>query len=269
LSTESLTDRAEAHSQRPWFRFVARAGMAARGVIFLIIGVLAIKVATDSGGETTDQKGALTALAQQRFGEVLLMVLAVGLAGYALWRFAQGLLDTDDKGDDEKGWAVRASKIGSGVSYALLSLAAVRILMGSGGGSGDTSKTTGGVLGWPGGQIWVGLAALVVLGVAGWNIYRSVAKKFMKRLHPSARMRSAVEWIGVAGMCARGVVFALIAIFLMKAAWEFDPSEAVGLDGALSRLAAQPYGKTLLGVVAAGLVAFALYCFAESRYREV
>jgi Domain of Unknown Function (DUF1206) len=272
MSTRSLADHAEAQSQRPWFRFVARAGMAGRGVIFLIIGILALKVATDSGGTTTDQSGALAALAQQPFGEVLLAILALALAGYALWRFVQGVLDTDDKGDDEKAWAVRASKVGSGVSYAILCAAAVGILMGSGGGgssSGGPKNTTAGVLGWPGGQVWVVIASLVVFAVAGWNIYRGVAKKFMKRLHPPARMRAAVELVGVIGMCARGAVFGLIAGFLMKAALEFDPKEAVGLDGALARLAAEPYGKALLGFVAAGLVAFALYCFAEARYREV
>ncbi len=161
MSTQSLSEHADEQSRRPWFRFVARAGMAARGVIFPIIGVLAIRVATDSGGETTDQEGALSALAEQRFGGFLLALLTLGLAGYALWRFAQGLLDTDDKGDDEKAWAMRAGKLGSGVVYAILCVTALQILMGSGGGgsgSGDPKSTTAGVLGWPGGQVWVALS---------------------------------------------------------------------------------------------------------------
>ena len=246
--------------------------MAARGAIFLIIGVLAVAVATDSGGTTTDQKGALAVVAQQPFGRALLVVLAVGLAGYALWRIAQAVLDTDDKGDDGAAWAVRASKLGSGVAYAILCATAVSILIGSGGGgsgSGDPKSSTAGVLGWPGGQAWVVMAGLIVLAVAGWNVYRGVARKFMKRLHPPPNARRAVESVGVAGMCARGAVFGLISFFLVKAAVEYDPKEAVGLDGALARLAAEPYGTVLLGVVAIGLVAFALYCFAEARYREV
>ncbi len=272
MTTQSVAQNAEDQVGQPWFRALARAGMVARGGIFLIIGLLALQVAADSGGTTTDQKGALAVVAQERFGKILLVVLAVGLAGYALWRFAQALLDTDDKGEDGKGWVVRASKLGSGVSYAILCATAVAILVGAGGGSsssGGPKETTAGVLGWPGGRAWVLIAAAVVLGVGVWNVYRGVGRKFMKRLHPSPRMRRPVEWLGVVGFSARGVVFGLIAFFLAKAAVEFDPKEAVGLDGALSRLAAQPYGTALLGFVAAGLVVFALYCFAEGRYREV
>lgn len=274
MTTRTVAAEAEAQTRRPWFRALSRAGMAARGVIFLIIGLLAIAVATDSGGTTTDQEGALAVLAQQPFGETLLTILAIGLACYAIWRIAQGLLDTDDKGDDASGFAVRATKIGSGVSYGILCAAAIGILMGSSsgassGGSGDTKSTTAGVLGWPGGQAWVLIAAAVIAGVAVWNVYRGLSTKFMKRLHPSPGVRPAVETIGRVGMCARGVIFGLIAVFLAKAAVEYDPKEAVGLDGALARLAGQPYGPVLLGVVAAGLVAFALYCFAEARYREV
>jgi hypothetical protein len=272
MSSRSLAHEAETQSRQPWFRAVARVGMATRGAIYLIIGLLAIQVATTAGGTTTGQSGALAVVAQQRFGKALLVLLAVGLAAYALWRLAQGLLDTDDKGDDEKGWAVRAGKVGSGLAYAALCASAVGILAGSGGqgsGSGKTKEATSGVLGWPGGPVWVVLVGLIVLAVAGWNLYRGLSRTFMRRLHPPARVRTLVEWAGVVGMCARAVVFGLIAVLLIKAALEYDPKEAVGLDGALDRLAAESYGGLLLGVVAAGLVAFALYCFAEARYREV
>lgn len=274
MSTRSVAGHAEVQSRRPWFKLLSRAGMAARGAVFLIIGILAIKVATDSGGTTTDQKGALAELAKQPFGEALLLVLVVGLAGYALFRIAQGVLDTDDKGDDASDLAVRASKVGSGIAYGVLCASAIGILAGSGGGgsssgSGDPRSTTAGILGWPGGRAWVILVALAILAVAGWNVYRGVSKTFMTRLHPPGRMRTVVERVGVVGMCARGVVFGIIAGFLVKAAVEYDPKEAVGIDGALGRLAHEPYGQALLGLVAAGLVAFALYCFAEARYREV
>lgn len=275
MTTRTIAAEAEAQSRKTWFRALSRAGMAARGAVFLIIGVLAIAVATGAGGTTTDQEGALAVLARQPFGEALLMALAIGLACYALWRIAQGVIDTDDKGDDASGFAVRATKVGSGISYAILCAAAVGILTGSSnggassGGSADTKSTTAGVLGWPAGRYWVLAAAAVILGVAVWNVYRGLSTTFMKRLHPPPGIRPAVETIGRAGMCARGVVFALIAVLLAKAAWEYDPAEAVGLDGALARLAGQPYGPVVLGVVAAGLVAFALHCLAEARYREV
>lgn len=271
MTTGTITKEAEAQTRRPWFRTMARAGMAARGIIFLIIGLLAIAVATDNGGTTTDQRGALAVVADRPFGNALLVALAVGLACYSLWRIAQGLFDTDDKGDDEKGWAVRASKVGSGIAYGILFFSALAILMGEGGGGSGSGpkKTTGGVLEWPGGRVLVIAAAAVIVGVAVWNVYRGLSSSFMKRLHPPPRMTTVVESVGRVGMCARGVVFGVIAWFLAKAALEYDPKEAVGLDGALARLAAQPYGAALLGIVAAGLVAFALYCFAEARYREV
>lgn len=272
MTTRTVAGEAEAQTNRSWFRAMARTGMAARGVIFLVIGLLAIQVATDNGGDTTDQKGALAAVAQKPFGEGILVALAIGLAAYSLWRIAQGFLDTDDKGDDGKGWAVRASKVGSGIAYGILFFVALSILMGSGGGgsgSGSEKQTTAGVLGWPGGQVWVLLAAAAIAGVAVWNLYRGLSRKFMKRLHPPQVMRPAVKALGVVGMTARAVVFGLIAAFMAKAAIEYDPNEAVGLDGALARLARETYGPVLLFLVAAGLVVFALYCFAEARYREV
>lgn len=271
MSTASMAAGADEPTRRTWFRTMARTGMAARGAIFLIIGILAIQVATGTGGTTTDQRGALAAVADRPFGKGLLVALAIGLAAYALWRIAQGLLDTDGKGDDAPAWAVRASKVASGIAYGMLFASAVSILVGggSGSGSGSEKQTTAGVLGWPGGRAWVLLAAAAIAGVAVWNLYRGLGRGFMKRLHPPRRMCPAVQAVGVAGMTARGVVFGLIAAFLAKAAIQYDPGEAVGLDGALARLAREAYGPALLFLVAAGLIAFALYCGAEARYREV
>lgn len=273
MTTRTVTAEAEAQTRQPWFRRVAHFGMATRGVIYLVIAIVAIQVAMGEGGETADQRGALEAVAEQPLGRGLLVVLAVGLAAYALWRLAQGFLDTDDKGDDASGWAVRASKVGSAVVHGGLCVSALTLLGGAGGGGSggttDPQRTTGGVLGWPAGRVWVIAVALVIAGVAAWNLYRGVSRAFMKRLHPPAEMRRVVETVGLVGMCARAVVFGLVAAFLLKAAVEYDPTEAVGLDGALARLSAEPYGGFLLGGCALGLFAFALYCFAEARYREV
>ena len=274
MTTRTVAAEAEAQTRRPWFRALSRAGMAARGVIFLIIGLLAIAVATGSGGTTTDQEGALAVLARQPFGEALLVVLAIGLACYALWRIAQGVIDTDDKGDDASGFAVRATKVGSGISYAILCAAAIGILTGSSNGGASSGARRHQEHHRRGAR----LAGRTLLGAGGGG--RDTGRRGLERvprpleevherLHPPSGMRPVVETIGRTGMCARGVVFGLIAVFLTKAAREYDPSEAVGLDGALARLAGQPYGPVLLGLVAAGLVAFALYCFAEARYREV
>lgn len=263
--------------QRDEVRPVARVGMAAHGLLYAVIGVLAIGVALGWGGDITDQKGAMGTIAEQPFGEVMLLLLALGLFCYAAWRFVQAVADRDDKGDDAKGRVKRAANAGKGLIAAGLGIAALRVVFASGdggnagggqGGATDPNNATSGVLGWPGGQVWVLVAAAVIAAVAGWNVYRGVARKFMKRLHVSGRAKKAVERIGMVGFTARGVVLGLVAVFLAKAAIEYDPSEAVGLDGALARVVQQDYGRVLLALIAVGLVSFAVYCVAEARYRD-
>jgi hypothetical protein len=253
------------------FELLSRAGFAARGAIYAIIGILAIKLAIGAGGKTTDQSGALRTIADQPFGKVLLILVAVGLAGYSVWRLAHALLghgpERSDSGFD------RVAALGSGIAYAALCAVAVEILLGSGGGtSGHAPKATAGVLGWPGGAWLVGLAGALFVGIGLYQGYRGVTEDFLKdaKTHEmSATVRRWYKLLAVFGHLARMVVFSLIGIFLIKAALEFDPGKAVGLDGALAKLANQSYGSALLGVVAAGLVAFAFYSFADVRYRRI
>lgn len=150
---------------------------------------------------------------------------------------------------------------------------AVKILLGSGGGtSGHASKATAGVLGWPGGPWLVGLASALFVGVALYQAYRAVTQDFLKDAKTGEMGAGTKRWyeaVAVFGHLARAVVFGLVGAFLVKAAVEFDPNKAVGLDGALAKLADQTYGSALLGLVAAGLVAFALYSLADVRYRKI
>jgi len=254
-----------------WFEWLARAGFVARGLIYAIIGVLAIKLAIGVGGTTTNQQGALKTVAHQPFGKVLLILVAVGLAGYALWRLIHALLGHGPEGSD--GTADRVAALGSGIVYAGLCAVAVKILLGSGGGgSGETHKTAAGVLGWPAGSWLVGAAGAVLIGIGLYQGYRGVSKKFLedsKTEEMSARVRRWIEWIGTFGHLARMVVFGLVGVFLIKAAIDFNPNKAVGLDGALAKLAHHSYGPFLLGVVAAGLIAFALYSLSDARYRRI
>jgi hypothetical protein len=252
------------------FEVLSRAGFAARGAIYAIIGILAIKLALGAGGKTTDQGGALRTIAHQPFGEVLLILVAIGLAGYALWRFMHALLGQGPERSDSGFERVAAA--GSGVAYALFCAIAVQILLGSGGGSGHTEQATGGVLGWPGGQWIIGLAGAVFVGVALYQGYRGLTQDFLKDAKTGemgAATRRWYKFAAIFGHLARAVVFGLVGIFLIKAAIEFDPNKAVGLDGALAKVAQQSYGSALLGVVAAGLIAFATYSFADVRYRKI
>lgn len=257
----------------PWVEAAGRAGLAAKGGIYLIVGFLAIQIPLGLGGSPEDREGALRALAETTLGRATLVALAVGFAGYALWRFVQAAFDRDHEGHDAKGIAKRLGHLGKGVLYAASSVLAVAILVGAqdGGGSSEQQETAQ-ILGLPFGRWLVAAVGLGFLGAGLYNAYRSVTRKFRKHLREHELGSSVRRWavaLGVVGHAARGLVFALIGIFLLKAAVEFDPDEAIGLDGALLKLAQQPYGGALLGVVAAGLLAYGLFCFVQARCRRV
>jgi Domain of Unknown Function (DUF1206) len=259
-----------AHSRG--FEWLARAGFVARGLMYGIIGILAIKLAVGAGGTTTNQQGALKTIAHQPFGKVLLILVAIGLGGYALWRLLRALLGHGPE-DTDSGFD-RVAAVGSAVVYAGLCAIAVEILLGSGssGGSGNASKTTAGIFGWPGGTWLVGIGGAVLVGIGLYQGYRGLTRDFLedsKTEQMSARMRSWIEWIGSFGHLARMVVFGLVGVFLIKAAIDYNPNKAVGLDGALAKIAQASYGPFLLGIVAAGLIAFGAYSLSDARYRRI
>ncbi len=259
-------------ADHPWAEGLFRAGMVAKATLYLVIGVLALAVAFDVGGRTTDTAGALQTLARQSFGTLLMALLAAGLLGYALWRIVQAALDTDGEGSDASGVAARVGAAGSGLAHLGLMVLAIRLLVDSDSGSssgGQERQATSGVLGWTGGRLIVGVVALVVIGIGAYGVHQGVTRGFMDRMRVSGPRRRLVERLGTVGFVARGIVFGIAGVFLMKAAIEYDPKEAVGVDGALGRLASAALGPVLLALVAAGLVAYALTCVAWARYREV
>jgi hypothetical protein len=264
--------RTAARSGRGWYEALARVGLVAKGVSYGLVGVLAIGVAAGVGGKATSRDGALKQLAGSGFGSVVLVLLAAGLAAYALWRFVQAYATRDN--DERKAWAKRAAYAGRGLIYVGLAFSALKILAGAGSSQSQTGKahkTTAVVLSWPGGTWIVGIAGAAIIGAGLWNAYRGVTRKFEdKWTHGmSATAKTWAGRAGVAGHVARAIVFTLIGAFAIKAAADYNPQDAVGLDGALQKLAHQSYGAYLLGLTAAGLVAYAIYCFADARYRDV
>ena len=259
--------------QSPWVGWLGRLGLAGKGLSFAIVAILAIDVATGHDGRTRDRQGALRAIADEGYGVYLLVALAAGFAAYALWRFVQALLDRDHEGHGPKGLGKRASFFGRGVLYGGLFLSTMSVLLGEGGGSSNQEdRATAGVLDAPAGRWLVIAIGVAIGGVALYNGYRAVTRKFEKKLRLdelSRGARRAVATVGVVGHLARFVVFSIISWFLVKAAVEFEPKKAVGLDGALAQVAQQPYGKWLLFAVAAGILAYGLYAAVESRYRRV
>lgn len=279
-AARSAEHDARAHAERGsgWYAVLARSGLVAKGASYGLVGALAVKLALGAGGKATSRQGALQALAQHTFGQVVLALLAFGLAGYAAWRFVEAAVERDEDRDEKgklKTWGKRVGYVGRGLIYASLTFSAVKILFGGAGSQSQSAKahqTTATLFGWPGGRWLVGAAGIVIVGVGLWNVYRGLSKKFEDKWRTGAMSTGARTWggrVGVVGHLARGVVFGLIGIFVTKAAIDYNPKDAIGLDGALRKLADATYGPYLLGVTAAGLVCYGLYCVVDSRYRDV
>ena len=257
-------------NSRP-FEWLARAGFVARGLVYGIIGLLALKLAIGSGGKATDQEGAMRTLAHQPLGRTMLVALAVGLAGYAMWRFTRAALGRGPEGSD-RGFD-RIAALASGLVYAAFCVLAIEILLDANGGrQGARRQPPPAFSAGPPARSW-----------SGWRAWSSSASPAIRPTGASPRaflqdskteeMRPEVKHfvarIGTVGHLARAVVFGLVGAFLIKAAVEYNARAAVGLDGALAKVQHQTYGHFLLGVVACGLLAFALYSISDARYRRI
>lgn len=249
---------------------VARFGYGARGVIYIIIGGLAILAALGEGGRTTDSKGALLTLLGQPFGQALLAIVAAGLLAYALWRMIQSIWDADRHGTDFKGLAVRAALLVSFVTHTLLGIFAINLILGWGAGNGKSSQTwTAWLLSLPFGRWAVGLIGATIIAVGAANMFKGWQAKFKPRLKIDLGKKRWISFICTFGLIARGLVFVIIGLFFIIAALEFSSDEIKGFEGALDVLRQQPYGPWLLAVVAAGLIAFGIYSFIESFFRRI
>ena len=258
-----------------WVERLARLGYTAKGIVYAIIGVLAVQAAFGTGGQTTDQKGALGAIAAQPFGQFLLALVALGLIGYAIWRFVEAVQDPEHKGNDAKGLATRLGAAISGIIYASLAFSAIRLAMGSGASSSNNTSTqdwTARLMSQPFGQWLVGLGGALIIGLGFYQFYKAYKAKFRKHLKLQEMSPTEETWatrLGRFGEGARGVVFVITGFFLLQAARQSDPNQARGLDGALQSLAQQPYGPWLLGIVALGLVAYGIHMGVQARYRRI
>ncbi|WP_425825098.1 DUF1206 domain-containing protein [Streptomyces fractus] len=252
-------------------RIVTRAGFAARGVVYLLIGLLALRIAF-SGGERrqADRGGALAEVAQQPFGAVLLWALGLAIAGLALWHLSQALLGHGKVGERLLAgvWAVVYGAAG----YAAIAYAAGDRGSGSGSSDQQSDDLTATVLHWPAGQWIVGAVGLGVIGAAGWLAVRSVQGAYRDDLRTSEMspaVERCVDVLGTVGGTARGCVFAAAGMFLVVAAARHSPDEAKGLDDTLRSFSHTPAGPWLLAVVAAGLAVFGVFSWAEARWRRL
>lgn len=270
-ATTPTDPRAAAHAfvDSRAFAILSRAGFVARALVYGIIGILAFDLALGGGGKITNQQGALRTIAHQPFGHLLLTLVAVGLGGYAMWRLFRAILGRGPQGADRG--LERVGAFGSGIVYAGMCAIAVELLT-SGKAGGGAKQTARGVFAWPAGRYLIGLAGLVLLGVAVYQFVRGVRRKFLDDSNTNEMPEALRGWftaLGVVGHVARAVVFGLVGAFLVKASYDHAADEAIGLDGALAKLYNGAYGGVLLGLVAAGLIAFSVFALVEARYRRL
>jgi hypothetical protein len=267
------TPRGKDVTETTAFDRFARAGLAARGFVYGIVAVLALELALGQGGKSTSQQGALATIAEGTFGKILLVLVAIGLAGYALWRITRAAMGYGPETRGVDSAKERTSGLVSGILYGGLCVSAIEILAGSGSGGGSgAKKATGGVLDWPGGRWLVGVAGVVIIAVGFEQARRGIKKTFLEKSKTermSERFEQVFTRIGQVGHLARAVVFALMGFFVLKAAIDYDPKQAIGLDGALAKLAHAPLGPLALGATALGLLAFGLYSALDTRYRKI
>jgi hypothetical protein len=252
------------------FEALSRAGFVARGLVYGIIGLLALDLAVGQGGKITNQQGALRTIKHQPFGHVLLALVAGGLGGYSLWRLFRAALGHGPEGADAT--VERLGALGSGIVYGLICVLAVEILLSSAGSSGGAKKSTKDVFGLPAGHWVIGVAGIVMIGVGIYQLVRGLRQKFLDDSKTEQMSPVFKKWFttfGTVGHVARAIVFGLVGTFLIKAAIDYKANEAIGLDGALAKLYNQAFGPWLLGAVAAGLIAFGLFSISEARYRRI
>ena len=270
-------DHAEkaAREASPWVEWIARFGYAAKGVVYVVMGVLAMLAAAGAGGgSTTDQNGAFQTIEEAPFGQVLLSVVAVGLLGYVLWRSIQAVADPDGEGTDLKGVVKRIGYAGSALIHAFFAFTAANLAAGAGGKWGSSAEEwTGWFLSLPLGWLFLVAVGTGIVGVGLYQIYEAYHSEFKKYLKLGALSDGEHGWIehgGRFGVVARGVVFVIAGVFLILAALRSDEQEVRGLGGALSAILEQPFfGNLLLGIVAVGLVAYGLLMIAVARYRSI
>lgn len=250
---------------------LARLGLAARGVVWLVIGLLGVSLLLGHA-QQTDREGALRAIADRRYGEVLLVVLVVGFVGYALWRALSAAVGHRDE-DGTKRTAKRLMSAGKAVLYAFLAWSTVRFLADQGSSGGDeTSSQTARVMQHSGGRLLVGAVGVGVVVTGAVMVVRAVQGKHAKKLEQfrlDPRARETAKTVGTVGLSGRGLVLALVGAFLVVAAVQFDPAEAKGLDAALKTLADRAYGQVLLAVAVIGVLAYGVWSFVEAAYRKI
>lgn len=243
---------------------MARWGFLVSGLLHAVIGYTAAKVAWGGGG-SADQSGALSTLASNPVGTLLMWTIVIGLVALVVWQLTVAV--APGVGD---GWLDRGKAVAKAAVYAVLAATASRFALGSGSSQSSEQSSQGitaTLMAQPAGQVLVGAVGVVIVGVGGYHVYKGLSHEFLEDLEkdPGAPARA----LGMIGYPAKGLVLGLVGVFFVIAAVQQQSSEAAGLDGALKSLRDEPFGPYLITAVGAGFVAFGLYLFARARHQRI
>jgi hypothetical protein len=275
MATDARPDvRHHLRAASPALVMLGRAGYAAKGIVYVVMGALAAKAALGTGGRTTDTRGAIGVIADGPMGTIALVAIGVGLIGYMLWRLIAAVTDAEGEGDEPTKLVVRGTQAARGIAYGVLGVQALRALGGDDVGSqgAATQHWTARLLDMPFGRALVVAAGIGVFAYAGYQFYRAFSDKAKKHLDLAEAGPTQASWIvrfGRFGIAARGVVFAMIGVFLVRAGMQRDSGEAGGIAQSLQALGQASYGRLVLSLVAFGLIAYGLYQLATARYRHM
>jgi uncharacterized membrane protein YidH (DUF202 family)/protein involved in ribonucleotide reduction len=252
---------------------MARTGFVAKGVVYGLIGILTFKAAFDMGGQKAGQMQVLEFLEKQTFGNVLLILMALGLASYAAWRFVQAIKDPENIGDDKKGKAKRFAFFLSGLLYLGFGVMAALKAFGSGssgsGSSGSAQKSS--FLASETGLLILGIVGAGIIAAGVFQFIKAYKNDYYKKFGLASldeKKRESIKKTAEFGLSARGVILVIIGFFAVKAAFNSNPSNIKTTQEVFAFIQDSSYGAWLMGLVAAGLVAYAIYMFLMAKYRR-
>jgi Domain of Unknown Function (DUF1206) len=253
--------------------WLGRAGLTARGAMYVLIGFIAIQIALNGSRQQADRAGAVRLVARTGFGSIVLWLLVIGFAGMTLWRLSEAAWGNPEPGGRKA--SKRLANLARAVFYAVVTYGILKYALGVGQPSSSDKQSqdlTATALKYHDGQVLVAIVGIAIVIAGLYVMYRAFKLKFLKHLRMSSaspRTRKIVTRLGQIGGIARGLVFAIIGVFLVIAAKDANPRQAKGIDSALRALAHTPLGPVLLVVVALGLMVFGAYSWCEARWRAV
>lgn len=269
MNDVSVSGAARSAKNSTALQVLARLGFAVNGLVHILIGALAIGIATDGGSTDADQSGAFQQLASTPGGVFLLWSIVIGMFALGLWLLISAFLMTG--GDSKRQWARRVAEAAKGLTYIALGATAVPFALGgSTSSSNSTSSLSAMLMSSPAGVVALAIIGAAVVGVGAYFVRKGVTQKFVEDISlPREPMRKAVLGLGISGYVAKGIAIAIAGILVIVAAVTHDPSKSTGLDGALTSLVALPFGVALLVVIAIGLIGYGLYCFVRARFARL